>query len=247
MQGIAKPHWGQFREINGQKGLSIIMQYVLLITIRAIWYGRPTLCLPKKSWYVLEHLTKTCCKNELMGDKGEESAVCAEKYSVYEHSKSGVSVSAFKRLILLRKQCKRLLTLETRVKPGEQIFPRSRYDQMWLWINSLNWHVLKQLYIGPFQMSLPPLGPFIFSDILDRKRLEEIVVNNNIDWLVHYSAVLSADGERNVSLAREVNVTGTHSQNTDAHMATARHNLNKIHLFWDANIPTLPLQEFTTY
>ncbi|XP_075868508.1 L-threonine 3-dehydrogenase, mitochondrial-like [Nelusetta ayraudi] len=54
-------------------------------------------------------------------------------------------------------------------------------------------------------------GPFIFSDILDRKRLEEIVVNNNIDWLVHYAAVLSADGERNVSLAREVNVTGVHN------------------------------------
>lgn len=58
---------------------------------------------------------------------------------------------------------------------------------------------------------LSPPGPFIFLNILDYKRLEEIVVNNNIDWLVHYSAVLSAAGERNVSLAREVNVTGAHS------------------------------------
>lgn len=52
-------------------------------------------------------------------------------------------------------------------------------------------------------------GPFIFSDILDYKNLREIVVNNNISWLVHYSAVLSAVGEKNVSLAKEVNITGT--------------------------------------
>ena len=52
-------------------------------------------------------------------------------------------------------------------------------------------------------------GPFIFSDILDYKNLREIVVNNNISWLVHYSAVLSAVGESNVSLAKEVNITGT--------------------------------------
>lgn len=57
-------------------------------------------------------------------------------------------------------------------------------------------------------MHVSSSGPFIFSDILDHKRLEEIVVNNNIDWLVHYSAVLSAAGERNVDLAREVNITG---------------------------------------
>ncbi|XP_028255081.1 L-threonine 3-dehydrogenase, mitochondrial-like isoform X2 [Parambassis ranga] len=50
-------------------------------------------------------------------------------------------------------------------------------------------------------------GPFIFSDILDFKNLREIVVNNNISWLVHYSAVLSAVGEDNVALAKEVNIT----------------------------------------
>ncbi|KAG7259306.1 hypothetical protein CRUP_025280 [Coryphaenoides rupestris] len=46
-------------------------------------------------------------------------------------------------------------------------------------------------------------GPFIYSDILDHKNLREIVVNNNVSWLVHYSAVLSAVGESNVSLARD--------------------------------------------
>lgn len=51
-------------------------------------------------------------------------------------------------------------------------------------------------------------GPFIYSDILDYKNLREIVVNNRITWLVHYSALLSAVGEANVPLARAVNITG---------------------------------------
>ncbi|XP_023117286.2 L-threonine 3-dehydrogenase, mitochondrial-like [Amphiprion ocellaris] len=54
-------------------------------------------------------------------------------------------------------------------------------------------------------------GPFIFSDILDSKNLRELIVNNNISWLVHYSAVLSAVGENNVALAKEVNITGLHN------------------------------------
>lgn len=52
------------------------------------------------------------------------------------------------------------------------------------------------------------LGPFIYSDILDYKNLREIVVNNRITWLFHYSALLSAVGEANVPLARAVNITG---------------------------------------
>lgn len=51
-------------------------------------------------------------------------------------------------------------------------------------------------------------GPFIYADILDYKNLREIVVNNRITWLVHYSALLSAVGEANVPLARAVNITG---------------------------------------
>ncbi|CAB1342512.1 unnamed protein product [Coregonus sp. 'balchen'] len=54
-------------------------------------------------------------------------------------------------------------------------------------------------------------GPFIYSDILDYKNLREIVVNNRITWLVHYSALLSAVGEANVALARDVNITGLHN------------------------------------
>ncbi|AWO95604.1 putative L-threonine 3-dehydrogenase mitochondrial-like [Scophthalmus maximus] len=54
-------------------------------------------------------------------------------------------------------------------------------------------------------------GPFIFSDVLDYTSLRETVVNNNVSWLVHYAAVLSAVGENNVALAKEVNITGLHN------------------------------------
>lgn len=59
-----------------------------------------------------------------------------------------------------------------------------------------------------FLVSLLLAGPFIYSDILDYKNLREIVVNNRVTWLFHYSALLSAVGEANVSLARAVNITG---------------------------------------
>lgn len=44
-------------------------------------------------------------------------------------------------------------------------------------------------------------GPYVFADILDFKCLQEIVVTYRIDWLVHFSALLSAVGEQNVPLA----------------------------------------------
>ncbi|KAG8506302.1 L-threonine 3-dehydrogenase, mitochondrial, partial [Galemys pyrenaicus] len=54
-------------------------------------------------------------------------------------------------------------------------------------------------------------GPFVYLDILDCKHLRELVVNSRVAWLVHYSALLSAVGEANVSLARAVNITGLHN------------------------------------
>lgn len=51
-------------------------------------------------------------------------------------------------------------------------------------------------------------GPFVYADVLDYKNLRELVVNNRITWLVHYSALLSAVGEANVALARTINITG---------------------------------------
>ncbi|XP_061823944.1 L-threonine dehydrogenase 2 [Nerophis lumbriciformis] len=54
-------------------------------------------------------------------------------------------------------------------------------------------------------------GPFVYADVLDYKHLRELVVNNGITWLVHYSALLSAVGEANVALARKINITGLHN------------------------------------
>ena len=52
-------------------------------------------------------------------------------------------------------------------------------------------------------------GPYIFADILDFKCLQEMVVTHRIDWLIHFSALLSAIGEQNVPLAIRVNIEGS--------------------------------------
>ncbi|KAL0276494.1 UNVERIFIED_CONTAM: hypothetical protein PYX00_004052 [Menopon gallinae] len=54
-------------------------------------------------------------------------------------------------------------------------------------------------------------GPYIFADILDFKGLQDIVVSHRVDWLIHFSALLSAVGEQNVPLAVRVNIEGLHN------------------------------------
>ncbi|XP_030851693.1 inactive L-threonine 3-dehydrogenase, mitochondrial-like [Strongylocentrotus purpuratus] len=54
-------------------------------------------------------------------------------------------------------------------------------------------------------------GPYAFVDVLDFRNLQEIIVNESIDWMVHFSAVLSAVGEQNVPLAIKVNIQGLHN------------------------------------
>lgn len=49
---------------------------------------------------------------------------------------------------------------------------------------------------------------FQYADVLDLNHLRELVVNNRIDWIVHFSALLSAIGEQNVPLAISVNING---------------------------------------
>jgi threonine 3-dehydrogenase len=46
---------------------------------------------------------------------------------------------------------------------------------------------------------------------LDYKNLQEIIVEERIDWLIHFSALLSAVGEANVPLAMRVNIEGFHN------------------------------------
>lgn len=48
----------------------------------------------------------------------------------------------------------------------------------------------------------------MYIDVLDVQCLEQTVVNYQIDWLVHFSAILSAVGEQNVPLAIRINIEG---------------------------------------
>ncbi|KAK9766223.1 hypothetical protein K7432_004843 [Basidiobolus ranarum] len=51
-------------------------------------------------------------------------------------------------------------------------------------------------------------GPFVYADVLNYQQLESLVVDFQIDWVVHLSAILSAVGEKNPSQALAVNVSG---------------------------------------
>ena len=39
------------------------------------------------------------------------------------------------------------------------------------------------------------VGPFVYADVLDLKHLNSIVVNKRINWVIHFSALLSAVAE----------------------------------------------------
>lgn len=41
--------------------------------------------------------------------------------------------------------------------------------------------------------------------------LQKAVVTHRVDWIIHFSALLSAIGEQNVSLAIRVNIEGLHN------------------------------------
>uniref|UniRef100_A0A0R3RSV0 L-threonine 3-dehydrogenase, mitochondrial n=1 Tax=Elaeophora elaphi TaxID=1147741 RepID=A0A0R3RSV0_9BILA len=50
--------------------------------------------------------------------------------------------------------------------------------------------------------------PFYYLNILNQSAIDQIVVNHNIDTIIHFSALLSAVGEANVPLALKVNAEG---------------------------------------
>lgn len=50
------------------------------------------------------------------------------------------------------------------------------------------------------------LDPFFYLDVMNQSDIAEIVVNHNIDTIIHFSALLSAAGEANVPLALKLNV-----------------------------------------
>ena len=84
-------------------------------------------------------------------------------------------------------------------------------------------------------------GPFVFLDVLNPERFEEIVVDEGIDWLIHLPSILSARGEQNPARAWDINIGGTRN----AFEISSKHNLR---LFVPSSIavfgPTTPL-DFT--
>ena len=51
----------------------------------------------------------------------------------------------------------------------------------------------------------------MFADVLDFKGLQRIIVDEDIKWLVHFSALLSGVAEQNTSLAMRLNIEGMHN------------------------------------
>lgn len=54
-------------------------------------------------------------------------------------------------------------------------------------------------------------GPFAYVDVLDTSSIQSVVVQNQIDWIIHLSALLSSIGEMNVPRAIQVNISGLHN------------------------------------
>ncbi|KAF7488512.1 L-threonine 3-dehydrogenase [Sarcoptes scabiei] len=72
------------------------------------------------------------------------------------------------------------------------------------------------------QASVINSGPFAYIDVLDPKSIDSVVVQHGIDWIIHFSALLSSIGEKNVARAIQVNIGGLHNVFEVAH----RHNLS---------------------
>ncbi|KAJ3115612.1 hypothetical protein HK100_001292 [Physocladia obscura] len=51
-------------------------------------------------------------------------------------------------------------------------------------------------------------GPYVFADVLNFQQLETIVVDQEIDWIINLSALLSAVGEQHMERALAINMSG---------------------------------------
>ncbi|PLX31645.1 MAG: UDP-glucose 4-epimerase, partial [Clostridiales bacterium] len=51
-------------------------------------------------------------------------------------------------------------------------------------------------------------GPFEVLDVSDGARLKSLIEKHKVDWVVHLAAILSATGEKNPTLAWNVNMGG---------------------------------------
>lgn len=59
-------------------------------------------------------------------------------------------------------------------------------------------------------LRLPPeMEPYCYCDVTDISDIERVVVEHNIEWVIHNACVLSAAGEANPSLGLRVNLIGS--------------------------------------
>ncbi len=59
--------------------------------------------------------------------------------------------------------------------------------------------------------NLEDLSPFVKLDIMDRKMLDRVIEEEDIDTIYHLAAILSAKGEQNPQLAFKVNIIGLYN------------------------------------
>jgi nucleoside-diphosphate-sugar epimerase len=64
---------------------------------------------------------------------------------------------------------------------------------------------------APKTDALQESGPFEIVDVLDKERLEQVVVHYKIDTIYHMAAILSAAGEKHPQIAWEVNTGGLYN------------------------------------
>lgn len=53
-----------------------------------------------------------------------------------------------------------------------------------------------------------PSGPFVYLDVMDKNAMAKVIVEHQVDWVVHLASILSAVGERNPALAMNLNTRG---------------------------------------
>ena len=51
-------------------------------------------------------------------------------------------------------------------------------------------------------------SPYRYIDVMNKSLLEQVIVEQKIDWVIHFSALLSAIGEKFMDKALAVNIVG---------------------------------------
>ena len=64
------------------------------------------------------------------------------------------------------------------VRPSDELLQQGLIDQRQRWV------YLQEIFVGTYR----------YADVMDIKQVQELLVNNQIDWMIHLSALLSAVG-----------------------------------------------------